>query len=159
MTTTITAPVMGFNGKAYYNSGTHGSPTWSLVANLGDIKVTDERTTKDIEVRSQNGFAVTVAGLRKLSFEWSSVYDPADAAQTALRTLYWANTNVEMQFLDGLVSGGSYTNGPNGVEGTFQISKFPRQEELNNAMMVDMGVVLTYGDGTNWLVPTRIGSV
>lgn len=136
------APVLGLAGKAYYNSGTYGSPTWVLVANVGDIKVSDAREENEIKLRNQGGFVVTVAGLRKVSYEWSSVYDPGDTVQTAFRTAYNANppTALEMLILDGPQG----TAGSSGIRATMAITKFPRQEELSNAMMQEFGVTPTY---------------
>jgi hypothetical protein len=140
--TAPTAPVMGFMGNLYYNSGTHGSPTWVAIGNVGDIKVTDERKESDIDVRNQGGFTVTVAGLRKATFEFSMVYDQNDAAQTALRTAYSANPSTPTEFL--VLDGPNGTTGSSGLRALMIVSKFARQEEINNAMMVDVAIRPTY---------------
>lgn len=138
------APIMGFNGKAYYNSGTYGSPTWVLISNVGDISVTDEMTETAIQLRSQSGMEVTVAGLRKVAFEWDSVYDPADTAQTALRSAYAARTKTDFLFLDQA----NGTTGSAGLRVQALVTKFPRQEKINEAMMVNVAIKPTY-DNTN----------
>jgi len=138
------APIIGLNGKAYYNSGTYGTPTWVLTSNVGDISVTDEMNTTNIQVRSQSGFEVTVAGLRKVAFEFSMVYDPADSAQTALRTAYGARTKTDFLFLDQI----NGTAGSQGLRVLGLVTKFARQEKINEAMMVDAKIEPTY-DSTN----------
>lgn len=152
--TAVAAPVFGFKGKAYYNSATHASPTWVLVANVGDIKVTDERNEKDIDLRSQNGFAITAIGTRKYSFEFSMLYDPADAVQTALRAIWWAGTANEWQLLDDVQTNTSAS----GVLAYCVIAKFARQEAVNDAFMVDVAIKPTYADGVTNMSPTRVGT-
>lgn len=138
------APIVGLNGKAYYNSGTYGSPTWVLTSNVGDITVTDEMNESAIQVRSQGGFEVTVAGLRKVAFEFSMVYDPGDSAQTALATKYAARTKTDFLFLDQAQG----TAGSYGLRVLGLLTKFARQEKINDAMMVDVKIAPTY-DSTN----------
>ena len=135
-----TAPIVGLNGKLYYNSGTFATPVWALISNVGDIKVTDELKESEIGIRGMGGFEVFVGGLRKLGYEWSSVYDPADTVQSALKTNYAARTPTEFLILDGLQS----VTGSSGIRALFLVTKFSRQEELNNAMMVDMAIKPTY---------------
>ncbi len=135
-----TAPILGFQGKAYYNTGTYGSPTWVNFQNVGDIKCTFDAEEADIAIRSANGFKLTVAGLIASSWEWSSVYDPADTAQVAFLAAFDARTGVEMLFLDQALA----TAGSSGVRVWSMITKCPRQEELGKAMMIDFGVKPTY---------------
>ena len=131
---------MGFNGKAYYNTGTYGSPTWVLISNVGDIKVTDEMTETEIGLRVMGGFAITVNGLRKIGFEFDMLYDPADSVQSAFRTKYAARTATEFLFLDQIQA----TTDSAGFRGTCLITKFARQEELDKAMMVNVSIKPTY---------------
>lgn len=134
------APIIGFQGKLYYNSASYASPTWVLIDNVGDIKMTDDAEESEIGVRSMGGFAVYVAGLRKVGWEWSMVYDPADTKQTALRTNYAARTPTEFLILDQA----NGTSGSQGIRLTCMITKFPRQEELSKAMMVDVAIKPTF---------------
>ena len=134
------APVMGFNGKLYYNTGTYAAPTWSIINNVGDIKVTDEADESEMGLRSGAGFSYFFAGLRKLSWEWDSIYDLADTAIAALKTNYAARTPTEFLFADQAVA----TSGATGIRATCQIFKFPRVEELNKPMIYQIAVKPTY---------------
>ena len=136
-----TAPVLGFNGKLYYNANTYISPTWTEISNVGDITVTDERDVQDLPVRSMGSFMTHAVGLRKLTYAWQMVYDPADAAQTALKTAYGTGATVEFLILDG----DEATTGSSGVRVTCQLSKFARQEPIGGAMMVDVEIKPAYG--------------
>lgn len=134
------APIVGFNGKMYYNTGTYGSPTWTIISNVGDIKMTDEADEGEIPIRAGAGYMLYVAGLRKVGWEWSSLYNPADTAISALITAYDARTPTEFLFLDQA----SGTTGSYGMRVTCMIFKAPRQEELSKAMMYDFAIKPTY---------------
>ena len=135
-----TAPVMGFNGKAYYNTGTYGSPTWTLINNIGDLKVTNEAAEAEVDIRAGGGYTYFFAGQIKLGYEWSSIYDLSDSAIAALRTAYYARTPTEFAFMDQAVA----TTGATGLRQTCQIFKFARVEELNKPMMYEISVKPTY---------------
>lgn len=135
-----TAPIMGFNGKLYYNSASYASPTWVLIDNVGDVKMTDEMTETEIGLRVMSGFSITVNGMRKLGWEWSMLYDPADTEQTALRSAYAARTATEFLILDQA----NGTAGSAGIRVLCLVTKFPRQEEIDKAMMVDVAIKPTY---------------
>lgn len=135
-----TAPILGFNGKLYYNTASYVSPTWALISNVGDVKATLDADESDIGLRGMGGFWVTVAGLIKCSWEWSSIWDPADTVLLALQTKFYARTPTEFLILDQA----SGTAGSFGIRAACQIFKFPRQEELSKAMMIDIAIKPTY---------------
>ena len=135
-----TAPVLGFNGKLYYNTGSYGTPTWTGIQNVGDINVTDERDVQDLPVRSMGSYMTHAVGLRKLTYAFQMVYDPADTAQAALLTAYAAGTTKDILVLDGPSS----TAGSSGMRAYFHISKFARQEPIGGAMMVDVELKPAY---------------
>lgn len=128
------APVMGFNGKAYYNTGTYGSPTWSLISNMGDVEVTDEMTEVELPLRAGAGFMFYAAGMRKLGFAWKMMHNPGDTAYTALQTAYAARTAQDFLFLDQAQG----TAGSAGTRALTNLTKFARQEPLDGVMMTDV---------------------
>ena len=138
--TATTAPVMGLNGKAYYNAGTYASPTWTLVANIGDIKATNEASESELDLRSGAGFTYYFAGMIKLGYEFNSIYDLSDSVIAALRTAYYARTPTEFLFLDQVIA----NTGATGLRVACQIFKFARTEELNKPMMYEIAVKPTY---------------
>lgn len=127
------APIVGFNGKAYYNSGSYASPTWVLWSNVGDIDVTDERTKIEIAIRAGNGFKFTAPGLRDIGYSGKSLYDPGDTTQTALKTAYDDGTAKEFLFLDQAQA----TAGSAGLRALMAITKFARPEPIDGVMMID----------------------
>ena len=135
-----TAPVMGFNGKAYYNAGSYGSPTWTLIGNMGDLKVTNEAAEADVDIRSGAGFTYYFAGMIKLGYEFNSIYDLSDSVIAALRTNYYARTPTEFLFMDQAYN----TTGATGLRVMCQLFKFARVEELNKPFMYEIAVKPTY---------------
>jgi hypothetical protein len=135
-----TAPVMGFNGKAYYNAGSYATPTWTAIQNMGEIKTTDEANETELDLRTGSGVTFYFAGQRKISFEWQSMYDPADAAITALKGFWAARTPTEFAFMDQAIA----TSGATGIRAMCAITKFARQEDLNKPMMWEITVKPTY---------------
>lgn len=135
-----TAPILGFNGKLYRNTGTYGTPTWNEIPNVGDVEMTLEASEADISVRAGGGFEQVVAGLIKFEASWKSVYDPADEDQTALRTAFFARTPIEFAIMDQAVG----TAGSQGIRATCMVMKMTRIEALGEAMMVDVSIRPTY---------------
>jgi hypothetical protein len=134
------APVMGFNGKAYYNSASYATPTWVPIQNMGEIKCTDEANETEVDLRAGGGFTFTFAGQRKVSFEWQSMYDQADTAITALKGFWAARTPTEFAFMDQAIA----TSGATGIRAMCAITKFVRQEDLNKPMMWEIVAKPTY---------------
>ena len=128
--------VMSFDGKAYYNTGTYGTPTWVLIPNMGEIKANDEMDWVEVLLRANGGFKAGVPGFQSVGFSWKMLFNLADTAQTALRTAYRARTNKEFLFLDQAVA----TAGATGVRGTYYITKFPRDEEDGKPMMIEVEI-------------------
>lgn len=135
-----TAPILGFQGKLYRNSGSYASPTWANIQNVGDVKCTLEADEAEVNLRAGNGYKLAVRGLVKASWEWTSIYDPADTDQSALLSAFDAGTGVEFLILDQAVA----TAGSYGFRAWCMITKFARQEELSKAMMVDISITPTY---------------
>jgi len=128
--------VMSFDGKAYYNAGTYGSPTWTLIPNMGEVKATDSMDWVEVMLRANGGFKGGVPGFQEVSFAWKMLYNLSDTGQAALRTSYRARTYREFLFLDQAVA----NSGAVGVRGTYYLIKFPREEDDGKPMMVDVEV-------------------
>jgi hypothetical protein len=135
-----TAPVLGFNGKLYYNSGTYASPTWVLIDNVGDIEVTDATEKVEIPIRRNGGFKAYVQGLTDYGLAFKMVYDPADAAQSAIRNAKINRTPIEFLVLDQAVA----TAGSSGIRATMSVFKCARTEPLSGPMMAEVELAPTY---------------
>jgi hypothetical protein len=132
--------VFSFAGKLYRNSGTYQSPTWVLVDNVGTIDVTLAPDKTELPLRKMGGWKAFVPGLFDYMLAFKMLYDLADASQSALRTAFFSRAGIEFLILDQ-----AYTvAGAYGIRATMGIFKFPRTEEIEGAMMVDVELAPTY---------------
>lgn len=129
-----TSTILGYANHLYYNTGSYGSPTWTLISNVADCKVLIETDEVDATTRAGGGFFIAEPGLHKISIEWSMIYDGTDTAFLALRTAALARTSIEFLALDGL----SGTTGSLGIRATCKLFGFPKDEAIAGITKVDM---------------------
>lgn len=128
------AHVLSQNAKAYRNTGTYASPTWSEITLVKDLTLNLTKDKADVTTRGSGGYKEFVDGLKDASVEFSHLWDTSDAHFTALRTAYTANTAVEVLILDGT----SATSGAQGLRAHMMVESFTRNETLGEALMVDV---------------------
>lgn len=142
------ALVLGLDAKAYRNTGTWASAVWVLVDNLKDVTINLESGDADVTTRGGGGFRQSVATLKDGSVDFQMIWDTADAQFTALQTAFFANSSVEMAFMDGLIA----TTGSQGLHADFSVTNFSRSEALEEALIVDVSLKITKSDNTpEWL--------
>lgn len=74
----------GKNWKFYLNTGTVGSPTWTLVSNQKDGSVGFKQNMIDTTTKSDAGWTSTTATTRDMTSSFSIIYDKTDATHAAL---------------------------------------------------------------------------
>lgn len=131
------AHVLSENAKVYRNTGSYGSPTWDLVANIKDLTLNLDKDETDVTTRSSEGFKEFVDGLIDASVDFSMLWDDADSDFTAIRTAFFAKTAIEFLILDGPQSG-TGSAGRQGLRATMMTKSFTRNENLGEALMVDV---------------------
>lgn len=131
------AHVLSENAKLYRNSGTYATPTWDLISNVKDLTLNLEKDETDVTTRASGGFKEFVDGLIDANVEFSMLWDTADTDFTAIRTAFFAKTAIEFAVMDGLITGAGST-GNQGLRATFMIKGFTRNENLGEALMVDV---------------------
>lgn len=136
-----TAPVMCFNGKMYYNSGSYGSPTWVLISNVGDIEVSDSMSKVQLPLRAGAGFMFNEPGLRDLSFAFKQMWDPADTTQDAIQTAYAARSVLDVILLD-QAQGTAGSSGPRAVTKVFKCQR--EESPLDGVMMLAVEIAPAY---------------
>lgn len=128
------AHVLSQNAKLYYNAGTYGTPTWTLISNVRDLTLNVNKTAVDVSTRGGGGWVESVDGLKDASIEFGMVWDTSDAAFTAIKTGFLNNTSVELYVLDGAYN----TTGSQGLRATCMIEAFSREENLGDALQVQV---------------------
>lgn len=127
------AHVLSENAKLYYNTGTYGSPTWSLISNVKDVTLSLEKDEVDVTTRASGGFKEYVDGLIDASINFSMLWDTGNVAFTALQTAFFAKTAVELLVCDGVYS----VTGTQGLKAACMVKTFSRGENLGEALTVD----------------------
>ena len=141
--------LLGFNAKLYRATGarstwgakvngaaTGAAPTLDEVANVKDVTVPIEKVQADVTTRKAGGDKVTKGTLRDVSIEFDMVNDPLDADLDAIQTAFLTDVTIPLAFLDG----DKATPGTEGLWADFEVVKFERGEELENAQMIKIGV-------------------
>jgi hypothetical protein len=131
--------VLGLNAKLYRNTGTYGTPDWELIGNVRDLRLNLEKGEADVTTRGGNGWEQVVA-LKSATIEWGMLWDTADTNFTAIRTSFLSDTTIEFLVLDGAVE----TTGSQGLRAICMVNRFTRNENLREALTVDVAAKPTY---------------
>jgi len=142
---------LGMEAKLYRNSGNYSTPTWVEMPNVKDLTLNLETGEADVTTRGNAGWRATVGTLKDGSIEFEMIWDTADAGFTAIRQAFFGNTTVEMAVMDGAIA----TSGTQGLRATFSITKFSRNEPLEEAITVSVTAKPTYAEhAPEWMTVT-----
>lgn len=133
---------LGMEAKLFRNSGTYDTPAWVEMQNVKDLTLNLEAGEADVTTRGNNGWRATIAALKDGSIEFDMVWDTEDAAFTAIKDAYFQGTAIEMAVLDGDVASSS----SQGLRASFSITKFSRNEPLEEALTVSVTAKPTYSE-------------
>ena len=141
----------GKDFKLYRNTDDpyDNSPSWSLVTNVRDLTRNVEKALADASTRAAS-VRQQVSTMIDVSIDFQMVYDGGSDV-TAFEDAFWESTDIELAFLDGLIS----VSGAKGLRGMFQVSKFTVNEALEDVGLIDVSVVIAYNT-TN--LPRRVSS-
>lgn len=89
----------GWEGRLYYNSGTHDGPTWVEITPVGEVKFNDDAEDLVLKIRA-GGHKVHAQGAVDLSLSFSLVHDPDNAAWAVLQAAKAARSIIEVAILD-----------------------------------------------------------
>jgi len=142
---------LGMEAKLYRNSGNYSTPTWVEMPNVKDLTLNLEAGEADVTTRGNNGWRATVATLKDGSIEFEMVWDTADTGFTAIQQAYFGNAPIEFAVMDG----GITASGSQGLRATFSITKFSRNEPLEEAVTVSVTAKPTYAEhAPEWMTVT-----
>lgn len=133
------AHVLSEDAKLYYNTGSYSSPTWSEICGVKDLTLSLEKDEIDLTTRCSGGFKEYADGLLDANITFNMLYDPADAAFTALQTAFFAKSSVEFAVMDGALPPPSGSTSQ-GLRATCMVKSFSRSESLGDALMTDVAV-------------------
>lgn len=146
---------LGMEAKLYYaasplsDANTPAAATWLEMGNTRDLTLNLETGEADVTTRANNGWRATAATLKDGSIEFEMVWDPADAAFTAIKDAWLSAGEIAMAAMDGPVSGEG-SSGNQGLASNFTVTNFSRSEPLEEAITVS--VTLKPSSFTQWHV-------
>jgi hypothetical protein len=94
---------IGLDMYLYRNTGSFGSPAWTLVDNVEDLKRQSKLDEAEIKIRKMRDVQYE-PGLNAKQFSWSMLKDETDTNYTALRTAKDAGTLIEFAFANGPIA-------------------------------------------------------
>ena len=139
---------LGMEARLYRNTGTYAAPTWVEVTNVKDVTLNLEKGEADVTTRANQGWRATVGTLKDASVEFQMVWDTNDAAFAAIQQAFFNNTTIEFAVMDGDITDPA----SEGLRATHDIFNFTRNENLEEAIMVDVSIKPTYADNApEWI--------
>lgn len=133
---------LGLDAKLFRNTGAYAAPVWNEVENVKDVTLNLEAGEADVTTRGNAGWKATVATLKDGSIEFDMVWDTADDDFAAIRDAFLNRSAVELAVMDGDIA----TTGSQGLRATFAVTKFSRNEPLEEAITVSVTVKPTYSE-------------
>lgn len=142
---------VGGEAKLYYNAGTYGSPSWTLIENCADVNIGDSRNAVAAAVRSQWPVVGNLIGAQNIVLTWNALKTKltTDAVTTAIITKYEAGTVTEFAIADAAIA----TTGTKYRRFSAVITKADEDQPLDSPVMVAFEAVPALNQAGN--APSR----
>jgi hypothetical protein len=133
-------PQVGLDGKAYYNSGSHASPTWVLIDDIIDATPGISGTLVEIKSRASN-WKGTLYGLLEAGVTFTLLHRKGtDSVRAAILAIITGRTSKEFAFMDQLIA----TSGACGFRAYLNLESANRNENLEEGMQYDISAKGAY---------------
>lgn len=119
---------LGLDAKSYY--GDAGATAENLMSNIREVTLNLEKAEADVTTRGGDGWRSMVGTLKEGTAEFVMLYDPDEAAFSAIKDAYFNNEPVALRFL--------HADGGEGLDADFTITNFSRPEPLEEAIMANV---------------------
>ncbi len=130
--------VLGMKAKAYIEGGSTGFDNMAEMSNVKNVALNLQAGEADVTTRANAGWRATAATLRECSAEFEMNWDPSDTVGfDKVKTAYLSSAPLEMAFLTG-VKDTTPVAGSSGPYGTWTITNFSRNENLEEAVTVSV---------------------
>ena len=132
---------LGYQAKAYINTSTTTTPTWTEVDIIRNVTLNLEKGEADVTTRSAKGWKEVLPTLKEATIETELVWDTTHTIFAKFLDAFLNDTNLEFLFLDGEVT----ATGSQGLRAVCGIFKFSRDEQLDGALIANVSLKPTYG--------------
>ena len=131
---------LGLNGQLYVSAGGSGGySSGTLVNNCMDLTLKLEKNTADVTTRGNNGWRAKVGVLRDATVSFKMIWDETDPAMLIVMNAFMANVAPDNQIEAAILD-----KDGKGLEGSFAVTSFSRNEPLEEAMTIDVEITPTY---------------
>ena len=132
---------LGDDMKLYYcAAGIGGTPVWTELAIVRDVKLNQSKGEADVTTRASGGWKQTVGTLKDAGIEFEVVWDTANAGFQAVMDAYFDDTLIGLAVTDGPID----ESGTQVFRADCAVLKFDRNEPLENAVTVSVAAKPTY---------------
>jgi len=134
-------PKTGHKCKAYINSGTHETPVWAELKDIGDLSVSDlEMALAELKRRGSN-FTKALPGIFNLFATEFRLHHGLDAEVfTTLRQAFFSQTPIEVAVMNGAID----LEGSEGLRMPVLVAQFPWQQGLDEVHGHDVRLALAW---------------
>jgi len=134
----------------YYNAGTYGSPTWTLINTVKDVSVNIKHDEVDSSSRASRT-KTAAPGLKELSIEFTILQDTANSAYQAILDAFNGRTAIEFLALDGILATAA-NEGPRAICKVFDFSRGEPLNDLSTNNVVAKPCYDASNPGASWYV-------
>jgi len=133
---------LGDEMKLYYcAAGIGGTPEWTELAIVKDVKLNTSKGEADVTTRASGGWKQTIGTLTDASIEFEMPWDTAsEGLQTVKDAYFTSGALLGLAVMDGPIA----EAGSEGLWADCAILKFERTEPLENASTVSVTAKPTY---------------
>lgn len=132
---------LGAYNKLYIDDETsYASPSWKLVNNVRDVTLNSEADKAETTTRGTNGVKTYLQALRDVTVSFQMNWDPTDTNFQLLKNAHLTNIPLNAAIMDGPIA----TAGSEGMTGIMYVTKFSRNEPLEEATTADVEMAFAY---------------
>lgn len=133
-------PVIGQECKAYYNTGTHASPTWVLIADAQDVRIATNEWGEAELLSRASSFAKYKPTIRRIAIEIDYVFAMGTTVWQSLLNAFHAKTVREFAIMDGAIA----TTSQQGLRAFCNIFSMPVDQPQEDWVTVTLGLKPAY---------------
>ncbi len=137
---------LGLEAVLYRNTGTYDSPVLVRVDNVKDLTLNLEANEADVSTRGNNGWEAIVRALKRASIDFGMVWNTEDVNFEAIKDAYLASSVAAGSIEFFAMSADVDEADSEGFRATCMVTKFTKNEPLQEAQGVDVTLKPTYSD-------------
>ena len=131
--------ILGMNAKLYIGAADAALESMAVIGNVKNLTLALEAAEADISTRENQGWRAMAATLKSASATFQMIWKPGDANFDLIKAAFLSSGTVAMAVLDDLYT----AENSDGPVGNWAISNFSRNEELEDAIRVDVTAKLS----------------